>query len=597
MKAAHDIIRRQTLIHQVRGLVPLFVFALLSILILVGDSRPVLAHAGHDHGKPSAAELGPVAPRMSLRTGDFDLVAVADGRQLYLYLDHAADNAPVVEANVTVTIGSQEMRARKVGEGIYAVESDTLLSTTSLDIIVDVQAGATSDLLAGTLDFAEPAAAPQTRSAGSYLPSAPPVGQWLRQVASAGSQVNLGAVSTVPFGSFLAVCLGFAVIVRTSGGRPTSPFLNFMLVLAGATLLAHSALAAPVATQERLQERPAFAALPGPMESPRRIAADGSIFVPKSAQRLLDVRTVSAGTTKTRSTIALPGTIIADPGRSAVVQSLTGGRIMAAGDGLPRLGQVVQAGEPLVSVLATIGAGENATLSGRENEINLQIAQALERVRWMRARLSEGGATVSEVTQAHLQLDSLTRQRAQLRNALRGEVLTAPIDGIVASMNVRTGQIIQPQDTLFQIIDLSNLWVEAIAYGSSGTDAANATVTLPDGRIVALQPRGRSQALRDQATILHFALTEPPSGISVGAQVTVHAEIGEAQSAIVVPRDSVVKDTSGEFIVYEHVEPERFLPRPVRVEALDGERVIVRAGIEPGTKIVVRAAQFINQVR
>jgi ABC-type phosphonate transport system ATPase subunit len=50
-------------------------------------------------------------------------------------------------------------------------------------------------------------------------------------------------------------------------------------------------------------------------------------------------------------------------------------------------------------------------------------------------------------------------------------------------------------------------------------------------------------------------------------------------------------------LVYVHVAAERFEPRAVRVEPLDGERVLVSAGIEVGQRIVVQGAELLDHVR
>ena len=67
--------------------------------------------------------------------------------------------------------------------------------------------------------------------------------------------------------------------------------------------------------------------------------------------------------------------------------------------------------------------------------------------------------------------------------------------------------------------------------------------------------------------------------------------------AIVLPRDAVVRGGGGESLVWRHADAERFEARPVRTEPFDAARVVVRAGIGEGERIVVRGAELINQVR
>ena len=39
------------------------------------------------------------------------------------------------------------------------------------------------------------------------------------------------------------------------------------------------------------------------------------------------------------------------------------------------------------------------------------------------------------------------------------------------------------------------------------------------------------------------------------------------------------------------------MPREVRVEPLDGERVLIVSGVEPGKRVVTQGAELLNQIR
>ncbi len=64
-----------------------------------------------------------------------------------------------------------------------------------------------------------------------------------------------------------------------------------------------------------------------------------------------------------------------------------------------------------------------------------------------------------------------------------------------------------------------------------------------------------------------------------------------------VPRTSILRGANGQPIVYEHSNAERFVPREVRVEPLDGARVLIVSGVEPGRRIVTQGAELLNQIR
>ena len=53
------------------------------------------------------------------------------------------------------------------------------------------------------------------------------------------------------------------------------------------------------------------------------------------------------------------------------------------------------------------------------------------------------------------------------------------------------------------------------------------------------------------------------------------AETDEEKRGIALPRSSVVRTQSGQDLVFEHVSAERFVPRSVRIEPLDGARALI----------------------
>ena len=49
--------------------------------------------------------------------------------------------------------------------------------------------------------------------------------------------------------------------------------------------------------------------------------------------------------------------------------------------------------------------------------------------------------------------------------------------------------------------------------------------------------------------------------------------------------------------MYVHTAPERFEAKAVRVEPLDGEHVLVLAGLEPGVRVAIQGADLLDHVR
>jgi multidrug efflux pump subunit AcrA (membrane-fusion protein) len=108
---------------------------------------------------------------------------------------------------------------------------------------------------------------------------------------------------------------------------------------------------------------------------------------------------------------------------------------------------------------------------------------------------------------------------------------------------------------------------------------------------------GRGLALRQQAIPLQFRIEEVPPGLSVGTPVTVTMQTPRRAGGVVLPADAVVRSAEGSQIVFEMPGAERFVPRPVRVQPLDGRNVLVTAGLDPGIRVVTQAASLVAQVR
>ena len=176
--------------------------------------------------------------------------------------------------------------------------------------------------------------------------------------------------------------------------------------------------------------------------------------------------------------------------------------------------------------------------------------------------------------------------------------MAAPIDGIISSSHVVAGQVVQGQDILFQIVDPQGLWVEALVFDQLDPGAiVEASAVTPDNTVMALKYVGRGRALQQQAVQLQFAIESPPASAALGMPVTVIAKKAQTLRGMLLPRDALVRGAGGEMIVWQHADPERFVPRAVRIEPFDGEQVLITAGISAKDRIVVHGAELLAQVR
>lgn len=540
---------------------------LAAAAVLGGAIISADAHEGHDHGPPVPAAVRAAHPKLALQSETYEFVAsVADGH-IRIYLDRFADNEPVTDAKISFSAGGHTIEALPQANGTYLAEAGPLALPGRHEVVVTINGPQGDDLLIGVLEAPHPAAAAPVN------PSATPVRIWIYVLAA------------------LVIGLGFGLLLRArrrpSAADRMAP-LVVGLVLLGAPSLAH----------EGHDHGPAGEQSPGQSDAAQRLE-DGSLFVPKVTQRLFEIRTMIVKPGGARRSVTFAGRIIPDPNSSGLVQSRNGGRLKAPPGGLPRLGQAVKKGDVLLEVESPIPVADTSDLAGKTGEIDQQIALTEVKIERLRRLLKVNAAPQARLDDAIIELQGLRQRSAAMQKfQVKPEILRAPVDGVIAAMRATLGQVVQAQDVLFEINDPNRLWVEALAFDPGRAAViTGAAAQMQDGSVLQLNFIGKSSTLKQQAMQLHFSIAAPPAGLSVGTPVTVLAQGAEVLQAKLLPKDAVVKGSNGEDLVFEHTQPERFVPHQVRAKPFDGERVMIEAGIEDKQRIVTRAAELLNQIR
>ncbi len=561
---------RRFLAHSAR----LLAAACTASLLLFGTDRAV-GHEGHEHAPETPSASGaPASPRVVATSEKYQLVGIVEGEVLVIYLDRAEDNAPITTATLEVSLDGQPYKAELHEKAAtYEVTAPTLKKPGSYEVLVTLTEGGEHDLLVGALKIPVPAsrAGGGSRGIGKTLTDA---------VSSSPVRTALGL--------FAFVLLAGAGGVALSGRR--------VLAIIPAALAAALLASAFAWAHEGHDHGPDVSASTG--NSPAR-RPDGSIFLPKPTQRLLEIRTRTAkAETKTR-TVRFNGRIVPNPNRSGVVQSTIQGRYEPPEGGVPPLGTRVKAGDLLGRVAPSFASIDSSDMAQTLGTLDQEIALNRRKLARQEQLLANNVVAKAAVEDIRIQLEGLEKRRRELLAAkARPEDLRAPVDGVIASARVVAGQVIAQSDQLFQIIDPASLQVEALVFDQVDPDAvAEATAVAAAGAAIKLKFIGRSRALQQQYSILQFEIVETKAALNVGTPVTVIAANGEPVTGIVLPRASLAQAPNGQTVVFAHKEPEVFLPRPVRIVPFDADNVLVTGGIAEGEKIVVRNAPLLNQVR
>ena len=333
----------------------------------------------------------------------------------------------------------------------------------------------------------------------------------------------------------------------------------------------------------------------GPSRQP-----DGSVFLPKPAQRQLGVRTLVAATGQHAKAFELAGTVVMDPNAGGKVQAVLAGRLEAGPKGLPGVGQVVRKGEVLAYVVPTAGAIERSNQLAQQAELRAARDLAARRVE----RLAELADTVprKDIEAAESELHSLTQRLGAVGAGLATrDALVAPVSGVIASANAVAGQVVDARELVFEVVDPSRMRIEALAYDPAQAQSVAGATLAVGGQRVPLRFVGAARSLRDQAQPLQFAGDSSVLGtlahLAIGQPVRVFVQSTDKVDGVQVPAAALLRNPANQTIVWVKESPERFAPRVVTAVPLDGTSVAVTSGLKPGDRVATQGATLINQVR
>lgn len=547
--------------------------------VLLAACAPLAAHEGHDHEQPGTGR-----DVLELNSELYEAVVVSHGDHLDIWLDRWDTNEPVTGARVGVALGeAAEVIAAEESPGQYMVAITPVAPGTALPVTLTIQATPGDDLLGGVLEVGDPGSAAGVSRVMAWLRAAWP---WALGLAVLG-----------------AAALGVAAALRRRrwGAGGGTGALAAPLVGAGLLVVALAG-AAPLAAHEGHEH--ADEAEPAPVmplagrgNRPVRLP-DGSVFVPKPTQRILELRTIVATTGATSVSLRLAGEIVGDPRASAALQTLQGGRVAGEAGQWPVLGARVRRGQVLLRLTPSGSAGERAATAADAARTQAELARAeadLARIEGLAGVVSR-----AEIESQRALVEGLRSQQATLRAALAvgSESIVSPIDGVIASVEARPGVVVDPGETLLTVIDPARLSIEALAFEPMSADqVTRASAALRDGTALEAKLVGVGAQLRGGAVPVRLDLARVTPGLVVGQPVTVFLERSTNVPGTHLPAAALVRLPSGERIVYEKVAAERFVPRTVRVRQVSADRVAVLAGLEPGVRVVVGGASLVAQIR
>lgn len=320
----------------------------------------------------------------------------------------------------------------------------------------------------------------------------------------------------------------------------------------------------------------------------------GHVSLSPTQRVIANVATVAAKQSTLNKEINAVGIVQYDQSRQAKVTAWISGRI----DKLyvTTVGAYVSKNKPVADVYSP-------DLLATQQEYLLAIKSREQLKNSPIPSISQNGDGLVASSKQRLMLFGVKEsQIAELEKAGKPNIrlpIYTPQSGVVIEKMVQQGQYVNTGDPLFNIADLSTVWVEIEVYENEFTNIRIGqrveirSQSFPGrpftGRISFIYP------FLDPKTRTVKARVEMPNpGMKLKPDMFVNAIIKvPLGSAIVVPVTAVI-DTGKRQVVWVEASPGMFEPRDVQVGQQTDDKVQILSGINPGDKVAVSGSYLID---
>ncbi|CCG40089.1 efflux RND transporter periplasmic adaptor subunit [Magnetospirillum molischianum] len=260
-------------------------------------------------------------------------------------------------------------------------------------------------------------------------------------------------------------------------------------------------------------------------------------------------------------------------------------------------GQMVRRGQPLMEVYSP-----DLVLAEQEYQVAMTGAQALNQAS---RDAQESARSLAEGALTRLRnLDVSAAQIERLRQggaASRTLTLAAPASGIVVEKRAIQGMRFMPGEMLYQIADLSRIWVVAdvfeqdLAQVRVGLTAKASFDALPGssftGKVTFISPFVTPET---RTVKVRIELLNPDGRLKPALYGTVDLASPVADRPVLTIPDSAILDSGTRQTVLVERGDGLYEPREVKVGTRAGGLIEVRDGVAEGEKVVVRANFLID---
>lgn len=124
---------------------------ILFAMYLIAFSALAVASPGHDHGDEAPLVESEASPRVVMESDLFEAVAILKGQTFEVFVDHAATNAPVENAELAILLNGESVPLELHNVGEFDAVLPNSMVGKNINLAMRVTVGDQSDVLTGQL--------------------------------------------------------------------------------------------------------------------------------------------------------------------------------------------------------------------------------------------------------------------------------------------------------------------------------------------------------------------------------------------------------------------------------------------------------------
>jgi Cu(I)/Ag(I) efflux system membrane fusion protein len=305
------------------------------------------------------------------------------------------------------------------------------------------------------------------------------------------------------------------------------------------------------------------------------VSGYANVSVPARSQHLLGVKLATAELRDLARTIRTTGRVTVDERRTAQVRTKFEG--FAETLYVNFTGQPVRRGDPLLAVYSPdLLATQNELILAERNHSDL-------------------GHTLAGAARTRLRLFDMSKadvdQVARTSKPMRDVIVRSPVAGVVMTKNVVAGARVMPSDTLYEIADLSHVWLLADVYEAElpSVHVGAPAQVVAGGQTLAGRVTFIGPVVAAQTRTANVRIELENAGGLLKPDMYADVILQQPQGASVAVPDSAVMNTGTRSVVFVARGDGTFEPRQVTIGTKSDGFYAIRSGVQAGERVVVDA--------